>query len=670
MAKMVCNNQQDVTDSRDWGAIGMLVVLISLISYVTGIAGALLVVFALLCGAVFGRFSDELLGPIQWMCGIVASMLYLAFFLAWNDDVIHWFNPFSPGPSSQILPYYSIPYQSSPLPVDPLTRMRVFSGVIFPMLAIILFLLWKKGKPRLSAVRRQNHTMLIAVLIPTVLASIIKLRNSSSLLAPSMSGDSRNHFLLTQTIRLSGELVIGRAQWGVPKFADGIAAWLSAGNGASGVLEKADVAGISAVYFMSFIALSVVFSAGILLAANYSLVSRCAQTAISGLAIISVFGVLSAFIMGNILLDGFLSLSLGVVLLAISLVIGMKAIEKPNLLMFAVLCAVAFLMLNAYTFIGLPCIAILFIVVLRGAQKKSQTRRWWLAVLITGCTLGVYILVFIATDYWDTFTKGVSLAGSVAVMQPEISWALMAIGVGGAIGAFIGVPRAATAPTIISMATAFVTIRLIESVPGNEGPGLSYYSQKAFLGIVMANVWVLFMPLIPALVVRAEQWRQFSLVRRWGQGSLEILSMAAIPLLVVGLLSPLPSTTREIWRGWWNPDALNVPMILDEWEKGDDYIFWRATEDLERFTFPAPWADRIANFWSPATWDSMSVRGMGELWNWIYFKVNSDDPALLCEPLQKYPLRVITRDPLLEEQVLAACGQNQATFDLRSRRVQ
>ena len=648
----------------------MLVVLISLIGYVTGIAGALLVVFALLCGVVFGRISDELLGPIQWMCGIVASTLYLAFFLAWNDDVIHWFNPFSPGPNSQRLPYYSIPYQPSPLPVDPLTRMRVFSGVIFPMLLIIFFLLWRKGKPRLLAVRRQNYTMIIAVLIPTILASVVKFRNNFSLLAPAMSGDSRNHLLLTQTIRLSGELVIGRAQWGVPKFANGIAAWLSAGNGASGVLERADVAGISAVYFISFIALSAVFSAGILLAANYSLVSRHAQTAISGLAIISVFGVLSAFVMGNILLDGFLSLSLGVVLLAISLVIGMKAIEKPNLLMFAVLCAVAVLMLNAYTFIGLPCIAILFIVVLRGAQKKSQTRRWWLAVLITGCTLGAYILVFIATDYWDTFTKGVSLAGSVAVMQPEISWALMAIGVGGVIGAFIGIPRAVTAPTIISMATAFVTIRLIESVPGNGGPGLSYYSQKAFLGIVIANIWVFFIPLIPALVVRAEQWRQFSLVRRWGQGSLEILSMAAIPLLVVGLLSPLPSTTREIWRGWWNPDALNVPMILDEWEKGDDYIFWRATEDLERFTFPAPWADRIANFWSPATWDSMSVRGMGELWNWIYFQVNSDDPALLCAPLQKYPLRVITRDPLLEEQVLAACGKNQATFDLRPRRVQ
>jgi hypothetical protein len=218
------------------------------------------------------------------------------------------------------------------------------------MLAIVVFLLRRRGKSTSLVVRRQNNTLLIVALIPAVFAAVVKLRESSHLLAIAMSGDSRNHFLLTQTIRLSGELVIGRGQWGVPKFANGIAAWLSAGNGAMGTLQRTDIEGMLGVYFLTLMGLSVVFAAGILLAANYSRIARRAQSAISGLAVVSVFAVFSGIIMGSILVDGFLSLSLGVLLLAISFVIGIKALERPSFVMFGILSAIAFLMLNAYTF--------------------------------------------------------------------------------------------------------------------------------------------------------------------------------------------------------------------------------------------------------------------------------------------------------------------------------
>ena len=483
-----------------------------------------------------------------------------------------------------------------------------------------------------------------------------------------MSGDGRNHFLLSQTIRLSGELVIGRGQWGVPKFADGIAAWLSAGNGAAGTLDKNDIEGMFTVYFLTLTALAVVFAAGVLLAANYSHISRRAQSAVSGLAVVSAFTVFSGFIMGSILVDGFLSLSLGVLLLTISFVIGIKALEKPSFVLFGVLVVIAFLMLNAYTFLVLPCVVLLLLVVLRGVQRKSDVRHWWLAILVVGSVAGAYIISFVVTDYWGVFERGVDLPGSVAELGPEIGWALLLLGFGGLIGAFAGISRAVTVPTVISMAAAFATVQLIESVPGNEGSGLSYYSQKAFLGIVIANAWVLFIPLIPALISRADQWGQLSRLRRWFQSTVEVISMAALPLLIVGLSSTLPNTTKEVWQGWLNPDALSVPMILDEWEKSDDYIFWRASDNPDRFSFPAPWADRVANLWSPATWDNMSVRGMGAIWNWVYFEVKSDSQAELCPVVKEYPLRVITRDPLLEIQVLIACGANKATFEVRPRK--
>jgi hypothetical protein len=483
-----------------------------------------------------------------------------------------------------------------------------------------------------------------------------------------MSGDSRNHFLLTQTIRLSGELVIGRGQWGVPKFANGIAAWLSAGNGAMGTLQRTDIEGMLGVYFLTLMGLSVVFAAGILLAANYSRIARRAQSAISGLAVVSVFAVFSGIIMGSILVDGFLSLSLGVLLLTISFVVGIKALEKPSFVLFGILVAIAFLMLNAYTFLVLPCVVLLLLVVLRGVQKESDVRHWWLAILVVGSVAGAYIVSFVLSDYWGVFEGGVDLPGSVAELGPEIGWGLLLLGFGGLIGAFAGISRAVTVPTIVSMVAAFATVQLIESVPGNEGSGLSYYSQKAFLGIVMANAWVLFIPIIPALIARANQWEQLSKLRRLFQSPLEVISMAALPLLIVGLSSTLPNTTKEVWQGWLNPDASSVSMILDEWEEGDDYLFWRATENPGRFAFPAPWADRVANLWSPATWDNMSVRGMGAIWNWIYFEVKSDSQAELCPIVRNYPIRVITRDPLLEIQVLIACGSNKATFDVRPRR--
>ena len=668
MPKSIINNEEVEAAGQARWTFGLLGLLLTLIFFVTGFAGVLLTVFVLACGAVSGRFGDQFLGPIQWLCGMVVAALYLAVFLAWNDDVIHWINPASFSSDSELMPSYSIPYQATPLPIDPLTRVRVLAGLSLPMIAIVVFLLRRRGKSTTSVVRRQNNTLLIVALIPAVFAAVIKLRESLYVLATAMSGDSRNHFLLTQTIRLSGELVIGRGQWGVPKFADGIAAWLSACNGAAGTLERSDIEGMLGVYFLTLMGMSVVFAAGILLAANYSRISRRAQSAISGIAAMSGLAVFSGFIMGSILLDGFLSLSLGVLLLAISIVIGIKAIERPSFVMFGILSVIVFLMLNAYTFLVLPCVAIVLVVVARGIQEKSDLRYWWLSILVIGGIAGVFVVNYMVNDYWDVFKKGVSLPGSVAELGPEIGWALLLLGVSGLIGAFTGIHRSVTCPTVISMVAAFATVQLIESVPGNEGSGLSYYGQKAFLGIVAANIWILFVPLIPALVARAEQHQHFSKVRRLFQLPLEVISMAILPLLIVGLLSSLPNTVREVWRGWVNPDALSVPMILDEWEKGDDYIFWRATENPDRFSFPAPWADRVANLWSPATWDNMSARGMGPIWNWIYYEVKSDSQAELCPIVKNYPIRVITRDPLLEIQVLIACGSNKATFDVRPRR--
>jgi hypothetical protein len=669
MPKSIINNEEVEAAGQARWTFGLSGLLLTLIFFVTGFAGVLLTVFVLACGAVFGRFGDQFVGPIQWLCGMVVAALYLAVFLAWNDDVIHWINPVSFSSDSKLMPYYSIPYQATPLPVDPLTRVRVLVGLTLPMLAIVVFLLRRRGKSTTSAVRRQNNTLLIVALIPAVFASVVKLRESSYLLATAMSGDSRNHFLLTQTIRLSGELVIGRGQWGVPKFANGIAAWLSAGNGAAGTLQRTDIEGMLGVYFLTLMGLSVVFAAGILLAANYSRIARRAQSAVSGLATVSVFAVFSSFIMGSILVDGFLSLSLGVLLLTISLVVGMKALEDPSFVLFGVLVASALLMLNAYTFLVIPCVAVLLIVVLRGVQRKSDVRHWWLSILVVGGIIGVFVVNYLVSDYWETFSQSVSLSGSVAELGPQIGWALLLLGFGGLIGSFAGISRAVTVPTLISMVAAFVTVQLIESVPGNEGSGLSYYAQKAFLGIVAANAWVLFVPLIPALIARVEREQgRSSRLRRRFQSPLEVLSMAVLPLLIVGLLSTLPNTVKEVWQGWLNPDASSVSMILDEWEKGDDYIFWRATDNPDRFAFPAPWADRVANLWSPATWDNMSARGMGPIWNWIYYEVKSDSQAELCPIVKNYPIRVITRDPLLEIQVLIACGSNKATFDVRPRR--
>jgi hypothetical protein len=668
MPKSIINNEEVEAAGQARWTFGLLGLLLTLVFFVTGFAGVLLTVFVLACGAVFGRFGNQFLGPVQWLCGMVVAALYLAVFLAWNDDVIHWINPTSFGSDSELMPYYSIPYQATPLPIDPLTRLRVLVGISLPMLVIVVFLLRRRGKGTASVVRRQNNTLLIVALIPAVFAAVVKLRESSYLLATAMSGDSRNHFLLTQTIRLSGELVIGRGQWGVPKFADGIAAWLSAGNGAVGTLDKNDIEGMFTVYFFTLTALAVVFAAGVLIAANYSHISRRAQSAVSGLAVVSAFAVFSGFIMGSILVDGFLSLSLGVLLLTISFVIGIKALEQPFFVLFGVLVAIAFLMLNAYTFLVLPCVALLLLVVLRGVQRKTDVRHWWLAILVVGSVAGAYIVSFVLSDYWEVFKKGVSLPGSVAEVGPEIGWALLLLGFGGLIGAYAGMSRAVTVPTVISMVAAFATVQLIESVPGNEGLGLSYYGQKAFLGIVMANAWVLFIPIIPALIARANQWEQLSKLHRLFQSPLEVISMAALPLLIVGLSSTLPNTTKEVWQGWLNPDASSVSMILDEWEEGDDYIFWRATENPGRFSFPAPWADRVANLWSPATWDNMSARGMGPIWNWIYYEVTSDSQAELCPIVRNYPIRVITRDPLLEIQVLIACGANKATFEVRPRK--
>jgi hypothetical protein len=187
------------------------------------------------------------------------------------------------------------------------------------------------------------------------------------------------------------------------------------------------------------------------------------------------------------------------------------------------------------------------------------------------------------------------------------------------------------------------------------------------MGILMTNVWILFVPFIPVLILRANRWRDFSVKRLLCQGPIEVLSVVALPILMVSMLSPLPNTMSEVWNGRTNPDASTLPNIFEEWKSDDYFIFWRYTENPDRFPYPAPFVDRVANLWSPATWDHSSNRGMGAIWNWIYFEVNGDNPYLLCNPVTNYPLRIITRDPMLEKQILDACGSNQATFDIRPR---
>jgi hypothetical protein len=58
---------------------------------------------------------------------------------------------------------------------------------------------------------------------------------------------------------------------------------------------------------------------------------------------------------------------------------------------------------------------------------------------------------------------------------------------------------------------------------------------------------------------------------------------------------------------------------------------------------------------------------MGAIWNWNSREVNSDNPSLLCRPVIDFPLRIITRDPMLEEEVFEVCGENGAIFDVRPR---
>jgi hypothetical protein len=138
-------------------------------------------------------------------------------------------------------------------------------------------------------------------------------------------------------------------------------------------------------------------------------------------------------------------------------------------------------------------------------------------------------------------------------------------------------------------------------------------------------------------------------------------------ILVTGLhlslnrISQIRHPYQMVKNGWERPNSESISQVINSWGEGP-IVYFRFAKNPETGTFPSIGEDRILNFWSPAFFSPHGSYGI--FWNWAYSGLVSNDPSVLCEPTRSASVTVVTRDVLLEQQVLTACGATQTKFEV------
>ena len=521
-------------------------------------------------------------------------------------------------------------------------------GFLPPLIAGVV--LWRtvtaqnKSASRLAKSAVRVAGPMAVVLVPVLLGAARKWDNPFEYLAGTMSGDGRNFFLKVQDLRATSTPTPLTSLLGQGDFLPSLAAHVSSGLGATGLVDIRDQYAIAAAYLLmsGLIAVSIgalgwrllqsvrpegLASSG---AGISSLMSMTVLASVAGLAV-ATFSPL----VNEIFRSGFLS----------------------HFGAFAFVCA----------FLGVG-----FVTTNTGQNLAVQLVALTLLVATYPLAAGVLVLPFLRNlaEFAHRrltpamrFLLATSAASGVVVFRP---WSFVVESVRSRTalpGSIVPSSTYLWLPLLVASAFLIVVFRRTRATRVIENSML----------IIFGGV------LINELILSQREAQQLEGWGYYGEKNIYIVNFAllaigaglALSLIMLGIEQVMRSVTRAQVR------AVGLPMVVLLWAlvvwgaagvvshpqglvlRGTDWIQPRAgSVEFAVSTWPAtdvmyldssdPGEARMLNFWLPYSW-----RGVG--WNWAYLSTPSD-PVAACDTLRQTPARVLSFDPVLLDQVMADCG--------------
>lgn len=640
----------------------------SITTWVAGVAGALILVgvcsIANLLRVWYQDQESHVVVPVSILLGLFVYQLFLDYGL----EVLNATHIVARGSIETLEKYSVTPFDYS----YRFNELTVFPALLMlgclPLIAIALS--FKKDRKNDSEDQRNDQFFWPALisLAPLLFLALLKQRGVLDAVVFAMSGDGRNHFVITQDIRLEGTVSLGIHDLGSPRLANGLAALISAGNGSRGTLQVGDLVGMSVVYLISIV--TICTSTISLVASQISVhthdFSRRALLLASCIVIPLI--VCSSSSLGSVLADGFLSLALGSAVLSIIIVISLFSWVTPRFSYVPLQFIGLYVLAASYSFLIPPAIGLCLLTV---ARFSWFTFRWkgFGAFLIASIFVGGIGWKFVIATQLSNFERTTELIGGAVrdfdfrivwlICLALLIWQLLSFKKQG----LIAVPFVALGFGVVA------SVYLVERSANYSRNNFTYYSNK----IMLAYMWVTAPILIVAVVV--------SIVSLFQNHQLKISKklirvaalLAAICLLIMGIQSlnrkAIGKNPAELANvGWAHPNVETVRPVLERWNKQFGYfVVWNLADNPPYVIYPSIWEDRVANFWSPAMWNGYRGDGFSTLWSWIYFEVNDHDVAQLCPALKAMPITVVTRDKTLESAVSVKCGKTLARYELLAR---
>ncbi len=451
----------------------------------------------------------------------------------------------------------------------------------------------------------------------------------------AMSGDARNHVLLLRSVLASGG-VTREQLLAYPITSDGIAAVIAAPGRAGllpGSLLAHDITAIASTYVLLFIALAVLFAAG---------VAASARTTGSGAALplvtVLASGLsLTSLVTGTALQDGFFSAYLGLVVLVAAVVLGLAMsrdrTSPPGALL--VLAAAAPLLLTVWSVLAVLVVPPVVLLALGGRGGRRERLVAVVVVLAVPATLLVKHAQLAATFV---------LPGGVT-RPHEGLLAVLVLGCAAVATLAADTSLRGQALLLLSGLAAGVVILAALAVVGPGPAQWQYYGSKTLWLVTSAFLWLLAAPAAHLAARPAAGGRSAAVTSAVG-----VLALAAACYPLADMATSLTSPVERAKAGWSQPAAVSLDGLQRFGDQGNPYVFWHWSDSS---TYSGE--DRIDTFWSIAAWATPRTPYPIDPIRWGY--ESTGELQQLCALADAVPdLRVVTRDPLLPDQLQRECA--------------
>lgn len=617
------------------------------IGYTGGIAAVVLVisiyVTAVVITTVFTFNSSKtllfsLLSHIVWVG--IACLFFLPFLKHWNIFPGNLFfkqglqNSLMTGEAAFLRKYSQEVSQTGAL------FLLAFPGLLTIGVALVKR---QFRATELIRIRINGVAGLITILVPY---AILKMLAPWYAVAPFTSGDGRNNLLLTMDFRFSALKPLTFIDVGI--LPNALASLISAGNGAIGVTDVADIWAMAFVYLLAIGIITFSFFHAI----GLSDIPTKSRKYLNSLFVLGgLLFALNPALLSFCLNDGFFSLYFATALLIAgsTMILDSSSKQFTISIFIAVLLALSFsysLLVPAWIGMSAP---ILWNKWRFTSNGKSPIKVLLPCLLIL---LGIF-LNFFGGEIWARYLRSVTLRGSFIPMSPKLLAFLVIVQI--VVSLHSTRQRSLQWKALAYMGmTTLVQYSVIEIANStfllNEN---SYYGTKIIVSTTAVSV------MLTCLLVTKELVQQKSMIKSSAVG----LALTAV-LLISGAFflstqTRLNSAIPPVLNGWGYPDADELQEVVSHWN-GPPFLFLEYSNSLDRAkgTWRAETQqanDRLLNFWSPVFWN-LSSESKVDTSRWLYDSWNPRDLGSMCTLIKNSIDLIVTRSPTLEHRLENDCG--------------